>query len=532
MRLSLRLALPLIAALMTLAAPAAHALPRGAVHLDRGEFKRAGASIQCGLVDGRWQPGTRRLSYWFVSHAQAARNAKRPAVARRFRRLAAAEGPACRPLRVDLRGARGLAVHGSAKPRAHDLSNLDVVGRRGRVRDAVTAGTANVSRIYAAPGGRAYVLFASPTAIGGGEPIGEPVCEDYDDGDDYGDDEDLEDEEETEERGVDEEDCWQETTPIEYCLLAELDPSTQEPTCVDSTLYNIRTTTFHGPNAAVQFDAAGAVYYMGTASGGTVLRRWSGGETRDYIANSNVLIDDFLVLPDGDVLVSGATYSTHARWVRRIEPSGRVHSLRSVAATFMRLFPDGNAYLGFGVGVQRLLTATDTFDAEPFLDAERVKEPCAEADASAKAAFCRPAGALMTDSVTTADGRVFAVAGPADGGRLVQYFPEPAIPASGVSKVSLAEVVGENIALAGVDEHEQRVLALHDTQTGSERVLIGHDAELDVFHLAYDDRAGRLRFDGLRFADNRYVLGEVDLATGVVTYTEDSATRWTDMVGL
>jgi hypothetical protein len=301
---------------------------------------------------------------------------------------------------------------------------------------------------------------------------------------------------------------------------------------VDSTLYNVRTTTFHGPNAAIQFDSAGAVYYMGTASGGTVLRRWAGGEHRDYIANANVLIDDFLVLPDGDVLVSGATYSTHARWVRRIEPSGRVHSLRSVAASFMRLFPDGNAYLGFGRGVQRLLTATDAFDADPWIDDERAAAVCDGADEQARASFCEPQGALMTDSVTTADGRVFAVAGPADGGRIVQYFPDIAIPASAVSKVSLAEIVGEDIALAGVDAHEQRILALHDTATGEERVLIGPDAELDVFHMAHDDKAGKLSFDGLRFSDNRYVLGQVDLATGAVTYTEDSATRWTDYVGL
>ncbi|MFL5844794.1 MAG: hypothetical protein ACJ762_08885 [Solirubrobacteraceae bacterium] len=528
----------------------AQALPRGAVHLSHADFKRVGSTIVCGRVDGHWQAGTRRLSFWFVSHAQRAANARRAghrATARAFRRRAAAEGRACGPLRFDLRRGAGVALHGRAHPRAGNLSNLDVIGPRGRLRDAVTSGTANLSRIYTAPSGRLYALFTYPTAIGGGEPIPgtESGCEDDDQdyGDDIDEDEDADsravDDEGADEEDADDEPCVPEPeyTPVRYCLLAELDPASREPTCVDDELSSIRTTTYRGANDSIQFDATGAVYYMGyTRTHGTSLRRSIAGVTTDYISDGNVLIDDFLVLGDGDVLVTGATVSTGARWLRRIEPSGRVHSIWSVSASFLRLFPDGNAYAGIDageqVGVRRLLTADDTIDPQWWIDRDSAAGLCADADAGAREAFCRYAGGRISESVSTADGRVFAIAGAADGGRLVQYFPEVRVPDSAVRRISVAELAGTTIAMAGVDADEHRVLVLHDTATDAETVLIGPDAELDAYHLTYDAAAGKLRFDGLRFADNKYVLGEVDLATGTVTYAAASTTRWTDLAGL
>src|SRR3954469_11278323 len=121
-----RLTLPVFAALLCAAAapaPAAVNAPNapGAVHLQRGEFKRVGKTIVCGRIAGRWQPGTRRLSYWFFTHTQRARNLR--AVARRrhgarrtralrqaaaFRRRARLEAPACGPLRFRVRGAAAL----------------------------------------------------------------------------------------------------------------------------------------------------------------------------------------------------------------------------------------------------------------------------------------------------------------------------------------------------------------------------------------------------------------------------------------
>src|SRR4051794_7196012 len=77
-------ALPILvaAALLAGAAPVGAATPErvnapnapGAVHLPKGGLKRIGKTILCGRVHGRWQAGTRRLSYWFFTHTQRARN--------------------------------------------------------------------------------------------------------------------------------------------------------------------------------------------------------------------------------------------------------------------------------------------------------------------------------------------------------------------------------------------------------------------------------------------------------------------------
>jgi hypothetical protein len=101
-----------------------------------------------------------------------------------------------------------------------------------------------------------------------------------------------------------------------------------------------------------------------------------------------------------------------------------------------------------------------------------------------------------------------------------------------VQQVSLVEPVGDRIALAGVDAGEHRVLVLHDTATGTETPLIGPDTEFDVYHLTYDAKGEKLLFDGLRFADNKFVLGQVDLKTNEVTFPATSTTRWTSVTAL
>src|SRR3954452_776028 len=174
----------------------------GAIHLSKGAYKRVGKQIVCGRGGGRWLPATRRLSYWFFTHTQRARNLQRAArhargaarrrdlrLAKTFRHRAKIERPACGPLRFSLRGARGVAVHGVAKPRAGHLSNLEAITAHGKVRAAITSGSANVQQIYQAPSGKVYVLFTERTQIGGGEPTGKQICDgDPGTSDDTGDD--------------------------------------------------------------------------------------------------------------------------------------------------------------------------------------------------------------------------------------------------------------------------------------------------------------------------------------------------------
>jgi hypothetical protein len=540
----------------------------GAVHLQPGAFKHVGKTIVCGRVDGRWQPGTRRLSFWFFTHAQRAKNltatARRSHGAARtralrqaaaYRRRAKVEAPACGPLRFRVRGTVAFAVHGTVRPRAGHLSNLESITARGKVREAITSGSANVSRIYQAPNGKVYVLFTQSTQIGGGEPTGTQICDDsgdaetrgtdpIDDGSDPIDDgsDPTNDGTDTTNDGTDTSDpsCEPELTPVVYCVLAELDAA-GAPTCVDTSLYSVSLLGPRGHNDPIQFDDSGAIYYASGGYSTGVLRRYLDGKVTSYISDPNVLIDNYLALGDGDVLLTGATVSTGSRWVRRIDLDGHVHSVRSVSANYMRLFGDGNAYMGFSagadVGVRRFVPSTNTLESKYWLaprgDREHgTEEICDGADQYVTETFCAWAGTRITDAFTTSDHRVFVIAGTADGGRLIQYSPDLRVPPTGVVRTSVSAAVGDDIAMAGVDAGEHRVLVLHDTKTDEETTLLGPDAEFDVYHLSYDEKNDKLLFDGLRFSDNTFVLGEVDLKTNAVTFPAASTTRWTDVTAV
>ena len=564
-------------------APAAHRLPRGAVRVTDRDYRSVDEIVRCGRVHHRWVPASREQRRWFVTDTQRAHNfvvhAQRSSGALRrlyvsrsrfYRRRAARFQRACAPVRFRLSGARGLALHRTPSFHDGDLSNLDVVTRHGRLRDAVTSGAADVAHLYTAPSGKVYALFRTPIEIPAPDQSGSGSSTSCDDGsgdpadssDSSGDSSDSSGDSSADDPSADstsaDDGSGDDTSSDDgtgdssgcsdgpaatYCLLAELDPATQTPTCVDPGLTSVRTWANPGSNDAVQFDAKGAIYYLGTSTGQTVLRRYLDGTTTDYLSSSDVLVDDFAVLGDGDVLISGATLPTGARWVRRVGPDKVVHTLRASAALWMRVFPDGNAYLGMfspgDYGIRRFTASSNTVEPKYWLtgpingqtaDAEfTTNDVCGGADDTLRAAFCDQLGSRVTAVATTTTGRVYAVAGTKDVARLVQLYPQVAVPASTLSQVSVAEPMGDDLALAGVDADDHPVLVVHNTATDEETTLIGPDAELEVYHLSYDAKGGRLLFDGLRFADDKYVLGAVDLATHAVTIDATGAKSWTDV---
>ena len=130
------------------------------------------------------------------------------------------------------------------------------------------------------------------------------------------------------------------------CLLAEVDRATGVPSCVDGTLSMINWS-YPGDNPPIQFDAAGAVYYSGrTMTGGTVLRKYLNGISTDLVSD-NIQLQHFLVLPNGDVLLSGSSTSS---WLRRLTASGSLQTLLGSQVNFLHIFPDHNVYMGVKMG--------------------------------------------------------------------------------------------------------------------------------------------------------------------------------------
>ena len=376
-------------------------------------------------------------------------------------------------------GAAGRSLMSVTSPSA-----LEAVEADGQVKPAIVSGLVNVSKFIVAPNGKLYVLFTG---------------------------------------GVNLDD----TTLPGACVLAEVDPSTGVPTCVDDTLSWIAWPAPHsGRSPALQLDGAGALYYAGrTSDGHAFLRKYLDG-TRTDLINAEIDLYDFLVLGDGRVLISGRTTPTGATWLRSLSATGSLQGLAGVNSNFLRLFPDGNVYTGLwgtgNFGVRRFLESTNQLEGKFWISSGMnngsptyygTADFCSGPFQTLRYAFCGLAGSYIQDSFTTDDGKVYAIAGgQGQGGLLMQYYPTVQVGTTAVERIFAAQSVGSDLVLAGLNSNSQNVTNFYDTATGLEAPVFGPANEIEIYHLTYVPETHKMLFDGLRFSDNKYVLGEIDFS--------------------
>jgi hypothetical protein len=409
--------------------------------------------------------------------------------------------PAATPLRFDFTGAQGLAMRQTRASTARvatlaatgttdttaAISNLGVVTPTGLTRDAVVSGDATISNFLIAPNGKVYVVFRTRVNL-------DDTSQDTNNG----------------------------------CLLAEVDPSTGTPRCIDSTLSYINWQ--EDGNPPVQFDASGAAYYLGsTTSGNVVLRRYDSGATTNLI-NDNVYVSDFVVLPDGSVIVTGSTASTGTSWTRRITPTGGLQTLFNKTWA-LALFPDSNVYFfsqASAYDIYRFLTDTMQLDPAAWLDGGGF--------GSTAHFHCGAPWLPNTSSPTcifdahkravTSDGQVFVRnRGEA---RLFKVYPTyEGVNLSTVAETVLLRAVGTQVLVVGRSANGANLLTKYDPATGAETPLIDAGNEIELYHLNPVDDTTAM-FDGLRFSDNTVVVGQIDVTTGQVTVVNTLTSKWED----
>jgi len=541
--------LALVASGVALLAPgtqAAPATPRpaGALRPARSQLVTSGKLV-CVKLRGSWQPATRLRGGWVITHDQQRRNATRLAArsrgARRraqlrtaaaWRRKQAQQRPACvkaarraprrsatpvpqppvpqppvvkppappapTPLRFDLAGAVGLAlpsISGAARfaTRAGATdSPLIKVDADGGQQSAIASGTAKVRQVVVGPDDAAYVAFDLPVFLDEANGYVAP--------------------------------------PGAGCVLARVPRSNGAPTCVDRDLQFIQRS-WRPSNPAIQFGPGGSVYYLGSSrDGATVLRRNAGGAITTLVAD-HITVKDFLVLPDGSVLVDGRTTTTGTAWLRRIVPGGGIQTVENGEISFLRAFPDGNAYYGstYGAngltspGVSRFLTATGTRDPSRWLG-RGGEVPAPHVDLGPICgddfgAFCGQNGSSLVDGVAVA-GSYYGIAASGNDAELVRYYQDVStLPTAVVRPTQIAAAGATSIVLAGLDGSNRNVLTRFDVVSETEQALIGADDEIEIYHLRHQPTRNRVLFDGLRYADNKVVVGHVDLGSGAVDVT-------------
>jgi len=323
------------------------------------------------------------------------------------------------------------------------------------------------------------------------------------------------------------------TTGGTPCLLAVVDVSTGVPTCVDSTLDSITSSLGinGGGNSPIQTDASGAVYYAGYSGSSTVLRKAKTGVITNLI-NDNVSVQDFIVQSDGTVLVVGRTSSTGVSWLRRISSSGGLKNLAIGTIQSFWKFADGKVYAGLwsdpSFGWKRYSTDLDALedkywisgntngvprDAYFKLDAQDSISDCNNENSSKNNAFCGWYGTIVSPVFNVLGQKTFGVAGSTGQMRqLWQYYPTPEkTNVTAINSVTLAQQVITIMILSGTSSTGSNILSLYDTSSKQETVVMDGSNEVEIYSMSYSQKSNSILFTGLRFSDNKYVVGEVSL---------------------
>ena len=525
----------------------ASARPNGAVPVTPTDVTKTGA-VTCAPINGKFVAGTRLKGNYFVSHAQQAANFKAVAAkakgAAKTKATATSKGWATKAktqqkscdalnsgnstaggstgnaggstskakLKFNIKNAVGIALVKKATVKkkstpppaagtdevAPEDTTLVAVDETGKTTEAISSGEAVVKKFLVAPNDKLYVLFASPTVVGGAS----------------------------------------------TCLLAEVDPATGDPKCIESELTSVAWNSGEAGslNPSIQFDATGAIYYVGTAQSGKYnLRKYAAGATTSLI-NDNIQIYDFLVLSDGNVYYTGMTLSTKLAYTRRIDPAGAVSNVNGERSWFLMRFADNNVYYGIASkGVLTWLTKLNKNDDFPYIAPSTATQIARNdttkfcvAGVAANDGFCEivtgtvtTPGVYIRQSFNTMSGKTFVNAGNAPMGTLMQYFPQVKRVTTVVDKMTIGQVIVDYIIMAGVNVNGQNVLTIYDTTSGTERKLIDETKEIEIYRLNYVS-SNKIMFDGLRFADNKYVIGQVDLSTGAVVASQTGSDKLVD----
>lgn len=410
-----------------------------------------------------------------------------------------APSPDTNELRLDLCDKEGISLlepsqaqvrrTAAAEPAA--TSNLKTIEDNGTLSEAVVSGSITAQKVQVGPTGKTYLSLTRP---------------------------------------VDPNDT---TSSDNTCAFFEVNEATGIPTCVDSTIRSVYRITF---------DNAGNVYYSGTATNSvnTVLRKWDGASVRNLLSNESWLID-FAVTADGYVVVSGRTGTTGSGWTRMVAANGSLSNIFSSAtANWISLYPDGNIYMGMWgmeeTGIRRLLTATKTLDpiywtggAINNRPAPPTYFPVEDFCTPRVDAFCGSWGTSITKSVITQEGKVLVQVGAPGSQTLMQYWPDVRYLSTAVTKVTKMESAGEMLFLAGPNQNGDNIAAFFTPANGTEQVVISPSNQIEIYNASYSADTRKVIFDGLRFADNQRVIGEISVDTGAVTVHATNAGRLSNL---
>lgn len=318
--------------------------------------------------------------------------------------------------------------------------------------------------------------------------------------------------------------------------------------CIDRELESIGDD--NGVNEWLQFDDAGNLYYSGRdSSWRPLLRRWSEAGGATDLINDNIDLDRFLAMSDGSVSIAGHSSSASNSFLRRLLPDGSLKNialgidLSELFALGNEVYYAGNADTGFqdrGVfhiaedGIDRTMLIGSPEEGSPYSATfdpnDNPYHTCAGAAAKARhGALCYGFGAFTRQLLRTPSGAIYAIDGMGDDSSLLQYFPEVKPIDGSIFRPLIIRNILDELLIAGYDEGMKNRFVIFRPSDGIEIDLLSGE-DIEVYHFDYAS-TGIIYFDGLRFSDNRYVIGAIDTTAGNrLSILSSSAFRYEDLI--
>ncbi len=295
---------------------------------------------------------------------------------------------------------------------------------------------------------------------------------------------------------------------------------------IDSELTQIEwnSDSYYDKNPSIQFDNQGAIYYKGYSQDNKlVLRKYLNGIYTSLI-NDNVRIYEFLVLPNGEILIYGETISTNQYWFRKITTVGSIENiLVNDQIQFMKIFPDNRVYIGIWgqehFGVYRMYENL-TLETKPWIGYTQMNDIISDPYYDVYTIEDNSGYSLsMVKKFIFTENAVFGLS---TSDQVFLFYPFAAKIKSSLKTVTSFNIVGNDLIMAGTTEDYSNRLIKLNLADLSETVLLP-SYNMEFYHVNVD-ALNIIYFDGLDFSSNEYVIGSLNLTSNecIITPTQDN----------
>ncbi|OVE81343.1 hypothetical protein BVY03_03930 [bacterium K02(2017)] len=332
------------------------------------------------------------------------------------------------------------------------------------------------------------------------------------------------------------------------CNLFKIKPDNSY-SCLNNFDINITRpiSNYTNQTPLIQKDMANSIYFMGHINSSYHILKYDNNNetTKNYNLGSNIKLINYIVSNDSYIYLYGysiASDQTKQYWIRSISPSGQLTTLHVFSishhlnVTWMKMFPDNNIYIGSPVensGILKINTSTHLLENKCWatFNPYQTQSACGVNNVVGFSAphFTTSPERFSYHFYTNSKNSMYGLFDPyynksTTGNHVWKVYPtvEKLSFSTKLSSVNHLNGYGDNIIVAGSDVNSDYRILLRNTITGNETNLLPN-TEIIVHHTKFENN-GKIWFIGLRFQDNKSVMGVIDTTNNnsITFYKQDN----------